>query len=72
MGHSADKACEMKTSVIVNVKAEILPFSISAQEGTVQIGFPAQGSTPTEPVIVEPSTLTNRIITSVPSRLLRP
>ncbi len=66
-----DKPLEMDTSVTVTIKAELLPFGVWRREGVLQVGCPAQDRPVAEPVVVEPSTSVNRLITSAPARLLR-
>lgn len=71
MPHPADKPLEMKPPVTVTIKADLLPFGVWRREGVLQVGCPTLDRPAAEPVVVEPSTSVNRIITSTPARLLR-
>jgi hypothetical protein len=69
VGRHVDKRARMHLKVSVNGKAEIMPFGVLRANTIVQIALPQEEERPSEPTILEPTTLVDRVITSAPGRL---
>jgi hypothetical protein len=70
---SADEVSRMTPDVVVTVNAELLPFGVLRERRAIPVGSqnPEAEKKPNDPILPEPTTLLNHIITSTPAHLVR-
>jgi len=73
MAANVDKLGRMRPEVVVTISAEMLPFGVLRERRVIPVGPQSAEADrkPPEPILPEPTTLVDHIITSAPVRLVR-